>query len=77
MIGSTFFGLENGRPQVRVFDDGTKKWKVVYTAPVKPYCQCVITWYKDTCYYHLIESPENKKDDCVPMRVVSLHLKAR
>lgn len=71
------FGLENGRPQVRVFDGGTKKWKVVYTAPGKRYRQCVITWDNDTCYYHLIENPESKEDDCVPMRVVSLSLESK
>ena len=71
------FGLENGRPQVRVFDVGTKRWNLVYAATGTRYRQSVITWDGDTCYFHLIENPESKEDDSVPMRVVSLRLKAK
>ena len=71
------FGLENGRPQVRVFDGGAKKWKVIYTAHGTRYCQCAITWDNDTCYYFLIESPKSKEDDLVPMRVLSLRLEKK
>jgi hypothetical protein len=70
------FGLEDGRPQVRVFDVGTKRWNQVYAATGTRYRQSVITWDGDTCYYHLIENPESKEDDSVPMRVVSLSLKS-
>lgn len=69
------FGLADGRPQIKVFNLETKAWDLVFAAGGKSYKRCVLTWDGDTCYYHLMENRENKKDDSVPMRVVSLTLK--
>ena len=66
------FGLEDGRPHVKVFDGVHQRWNSVYVATGTRYRQCVITWDGDTCYYHLIENPDSKEDDRVPMRVVSI-----
>ena len=69
--------LRKWSTQIRVFDGGAKKWKVVYTAHGTRYRQCAITWDNDTCYYFLIESPKSKEDDLVPMRVLSLRLEKK